>query len=74
VRLLQVLCIVNSELLRWLFVLAACGSSGSVIVANLQGRLQDRLPEGNKAKIVLAVLVGIHVLISFAFKVYFFEY
>jgi len=69
-----VLCIVNSELLRWLFVLAACGSSGSVIVANLQGRLQDRLPEGNKAKIVLAVLVGIHVLISFAFKVYFFEY
>jgi len=69
-----VLCILNSELLRWLFVLAACGSSGSVIVANLQGRLQDRLPEGNKAKIVLAVLVGIHVLISFAFKVYFFEY
>jgi len=69
-----VLCIINIELLRWLFVMSAFASSASVIVSNLQCRIQDRLPEGNKAKIVLAVLVGIHLLISLAFKVYFFEY
>ena len=66
------LCIIPSELLRWIFVIGAFVVSGGVIWGNIGGRLENLIP--GKGQAVTLALVAIHAALALTFKVYFFEY
>jgi len=66
------LCIIPSELLRWVFVVAAFAVSGGVIYGNIGGRLDNLIP--GKGRAVTIGLVGVHAALALVFKMYFFEY
>jgi len=66
------LCVLPSEILRWLFVIGAFVVSGGMIWGNLGQRLENVVP--GKGKPVMIGLVALHALVSLMFKIYFFEY
>jgi len=66
------ICILPSELLRWVVVVAAFCVSGGVIWGNIGGRLENLIP--GKGQAVTVGLVAIHAALCLTFKVYFFEY
>jgi len=68
------LCVLPSELLRWLVVIGACAFSSCVLVGNLRGKFKDHMPHGSTADMLMGSLIFIHILVSLSFKVYFFEF
>lgn len=66
------LCIIPSELVRWLLVVGAFVVSGGVIWGNIGGRLENLIP--GKGQAVTGGLVLLHAVLALVFKLYFFEY
>lgn len=66
------LCIIPLSLLRWLAVMVATAISGLFIVANLRPTIYEVAPA--RAVMLLTVLLGMHVGIGLALRLYFFHF
>uniref|UniRef100_A0A7S4BA80 Protein YIPF n=2 Tax=Chrysotila carterae TaxID=13221 RepID=A0A7S4BA80_CHRCT len=76
---ISVLCVLPSDILRWLLVLVGGGISGVFLLSNFHAHFSDCFPYGeSEAKRKMYILLGgmcfFHVLLLFLFKLYFFHY
>jgi len=75
----SILCVLPSEPLRWLLVLAGGGVSALFLLSNFHAHLSDCFPYGEgDAKRKMATLLGgmaaCHTVLLLLFKLYFFHY
>jgi len=73
------LCVLPSNLLRWLLVLLGGAISSIFLLSNFHAHLADCFPYGEgdakkKTYSLLGLMLGFHVVLVFVFKVYFFHY
>jgi len=73
------MCVVPSDLLRWLLVFLGGAVSGIFLLSNFHAHLSDCFPYGEgdakrKMYMMLGGMMGCHVLLLFLFKLYFFHY
>ncbi len=76
---ISVLCVLNSDILRWFLILVGGSVSGLFLVSNMHAHLSDCFPYGEgdakrKMVVVLGGMAGCHVLLMFLFKMFFFHY
>jgi len=74
-----VLCVLPSNLLRWLLVLLGGAISSIFLLSNFHAHLADCFPYGEgdakkKTYSLLGLMLGFHIVLVFVFKVYFFHY
>lgn len=69
---ISLICIVPSDLMRWLVVLAGTATSGLFLFMNLRERIAAAGP-GKSLPLLLAVL-GVHACIGVVLKLFFFSY
>ena len=75
---ISVLCVVPSDLLRWLLVFIGGGISGVFLLSNFHAHLSDCFPYGEgdakkKTSVILGGMLVFHVALLFLFKLYFFH-
>jgi len=76
---ISVLCVLPSNLLRWLLVLLGGAISSIFLLSNFHAHLADCFPYGEgdakkKTYSLLGLMLGFHIVLVFVFKVYFFHY
>jgi len=76
---ISVLCVIPSNLLRWILVLGGGAVSAVFLLSNFHSHLADCFPYGEgDAKRKMYLLLGsmgvFHVMLLFLFKIYFFHY
>jgi len=76
---ISVLCVLPSDILRWLLVFLGGGVSGIFLLSNFHAHLSDCFPYGEgdakrKTYMVLGGMSVCHVVLLFLFKLYFFHY
>lgn len=68
---ISILLCIDYEFVRWVLVLIACGTSGTVLILSLWSVLSQEPRQ--IAMIITGVLAACHVLLALLFKVYFFH-
>ena len=73
------LCVLPSDLLRWLMLLGGGGISGIFLLSNFHAHLTDCFPYGEadakrKSYALLGGMMAFHLVLLVLFKVYFFHY
>lgn len=76
---ISVLCVVPSDLLRWILVLAGGAISSVFLLSNFHAHLADCFPYGEgdakkKTYSLLGAMLCFHIILVFMFKVQFFYY
>ena len=76
---ISVLCVLPSNLLRWLLVLMGGAISAIFLLSNFHAHLADCFPYGEgdakrKTYLLLGTMGAFHLVLLFLFKVYFFSY
>ena len=76
---ISVLCVVPSDLLRWILVLVGGAISSIFLLSNFHAHLADCFPYGEgdakkKTYSLLGLMLLFHVILVFMFKVSFFKY
>lgn len=76
---ISVLCVLPSNLLRWLLVLVGGAISAIFLLSNFHAHLTDCFPYGEgdakrKTYLLLSTMAAFHLVLLFLFKVYFFSY
>jgi hypothetical protein len=77
--LLQILCIIPLEFVRWVIIAAAAGLSTLFLLMNFYPPLLENKYQENKKKLMAGLVVSaaiavLHLGLALSFKLYFFNY
>ena len=76
---ISILCVIPSNLLRWLLILVGGGISAVFLLSNFHAHIADCFPYGEgdakrKMYLLLGSMGAFHVVLVLLFKIYFFHY